>query len=501
VNPRFQWVGEIHGNNTATPTATLNLQSSATSASPTETGFYFNPNGTIHFAPGQTFPGTGITGAVSATSVNSTNGYDLNGKLFATGSFANSNAYLGFAGNTSSTGLDNTANGYKALLSNTTGTSNTASGSFALSSNTTGYYNTADGRSALTSNSTGYYNTASGYVALFSNDTGYFNTALGSFAGPDENSGALTNSTALGFSATVSQDNTLILGQTTVGSPGASYVNVGIGTATPRSTLEAVVQSPSGFGPVLTLTNSGGGEGAASALDFNTYLPSTAGTYNPAASIVAVDAGNYTDFILFESNQPNAPNQGLITTMQVSPRGDVYVTGTLTASAKNFQIDHPLDPTNKYLVHSSVESSEMMNIYSGNVVTDELGLATVKLPNWFEAENGDFRYQLTVIGQFAQAIIKDKIAKGQFGIMTNASHVEVSWQITAVRQDAYAKEHPLVVEQEKPARERGYTYKTPRISHYQPASAVSKKFPVPQPPAMPTVKAGHPPRGSNKASD
>ena len=47
----------------------------------------------------------------------------------------------------------------------------------------------------------------------------------------------------------------------------------------------------------------------------------------------------------------------------------------------------------------------MMNIYTGNVVTDELGLATVKLPDWFEAENTDFRYQLTVIGAFAQAIV------------------------------------------------------------------------------------------------
>jgi len=25
------------------------------------------------------------------------------------------------------------------------------------------------------------------------------------------------------------------------------------------------------------------------------------------------------------------------------------------------------------------------------------------LPDWFEAENTDFRYQLTVVGQFAQA--------------------------------------------------------------------------------------------------
>jgi len=132
------------------------------------------------------------------------------------------------------------------------------------------------------------------------------------------------------------------------------------------------------------------------------------------------------------------------------------VTDTLTAGLKDFKIDHPLDPANRYLVHSSVESSEMMNIYSGNVTTDELGLATIALPDWFEAENADFRYQLTTIGRDAHAWIAQKVHAGNFQIATNASSVEVSWQITAVRQDAFAKAHPLVVEQEKPAREKGF---------------------------------------------
>jgi hypothetical protein len=124
---------------------------------------------------------------------------------------------------------------------------------------------------------------------------------------------------------------------------------------------------------------------------------------------------------------------------------------------KDFKIDHPLDPANKYLVHTSVESSEMMNIYSGNVTTDELGAATVKLPDWFEAENADFRYQLTVVdGRFAQAVVSKEIANHQFTISTNATNVKVSWQVTAVRQDAYAKAHPLTVEEAKPELERGF---------------------------------------------
>jgi hypothetical protein len=137
--------------------------------------------------------------------------------------------------------------------------------------------------------------------------------------------------------------------------------------------------------------------------------------------------------------------------------GTVDVSADLNVSgSKNFKIDHPLDPANKYLVHSAVESSERMNIYTGNVTTDGQGDASVQLPDWFETLNTDFRYQLTVIGQFAQAIVARKIANNQFGIRTSAPNVEVSWQVTGVRQDAYAKAHPLVVEQEKETRLRGF---------------------------------------------
>ena len=136
--------------------------------------------------------------------------------------------------------------------------------------------------------------------------------------------------------------------------------------------------------------------------------------------------------------------------------GDVIVNGAISAGTKDFKIDHPLDPASKYLVHASVESSEMMNIYTGNVTTNTQGLATVKLPEWFEALNTDFRYQLTVIGTFAQAIVASKIHDHQFTIKTNAPNVEVSWQVTGVRQDAFAKAHPLVVEEEKDPRSKGF---------------------------------------------
>jgi len=60
--------------------------------------------------------------------------------------------------------------------------------------------------------------------------------------------------------------------------------------------------------------------------------------------------------------------------------GDTQVTGNLSKSGGSFQIDHPLDPANRYLYHSFVESPDMKNIYDGNVTTDTSGHATVTLP-------------------------------------------------------------------------------------------------------------------------
>jgi hypothetical protein len=135
--------------------------------------------------------------------------------------------------------------------------------------------------------------------------------------------------------------------------------------------------------------------------------------------------------------------------------GNVYVVGDVIESKGLIRIDHPLDPANKYLSHSSVTSTEMMNIYNGNVVTDATGFAKVSLPDYFEALNKDFRYQLTVIGQFAQAIVSKKIQNNRFMIRTDKPNVEVSWQVTGVRQDPYAKAHPIEVEKIKPEGEHG----------------------------------------------
>jgi hypothetical protein len=135
--------------------------------------------------------------------------------------------------------------------------------------------------------------------------------------------------------------------------------------------------------------------------------------------------------------------------------GDVDVDGNLSKAGGSFKIDHPLDPANKYLYHSFVESPDMMNIYNGNATTDEQGSAVVKLPEWFETLNRDFRYQLTVMGQFAQAIVASKVANHQFTIKTDKPNVEVSWQVTGIRQDAWANAHRIPLEVAKAPADRG----------------------------------------------
>src|SRR5262249_54734723 len=84
------------------------------------------------------------------------------------------------------------------------------------------------------------------------------------------------------------------------------------------------------------------------------------------------------------------------------------------------------------------------------------GYASVGLPDWFEALNRDFRYQLTVVGTFAQAIVARKIKGNRFVINTSAPNVEVSWQVTGVRSDRSTRKFPLDVEEAKTERERGY---------------------------------------------
>ncbi len=136
--------------------------------------------------------------------------------------------------------------------------------------------------------------------------------------------------------------------------------------------------------------------------------------------------------------------------------GNASVTGTLSKGGGSFRIDHPVDPEGKYLYHSFVESPDMMNVYNGTVVLNRKGKATVELPDWFEALNSDFRYQLTAIGKPAPKLhVSAEIENGTFAIAGGKSGQRISWQVTGVRHDAWANAYRIPVEVDKPQEDLG----------------------------------------------
>jgi hypothetical protein len=157
--------------------------------------------------------------------------------------------------------------------------------------------------------------------------------------------------------------------------------------------------------------------------------------------------------------------------------GNVTISGNLQKAGGSFRIDHPLDPANKYLSHSFVESPDMKNVYDGMVTLDDRGEAVIELPDWFGALNKDFRYQLTAIGApLPNLHISEEISDGattttnysrtrsnknknnnsRFKIAGGTSGMKVSWQVTGIRKDPWANAHRISVEEDKPAKERGY---------------------------------------------
>jgi hypothetical protein len=129
---------------------------------------------------------------------------------------------------------------------------------------------------------------------------------------------------------------------------------------------------------------------------------------------------------------------------------------TVVNGGKDFTIDHPLDPQNKYFVHTCIESSERKNVYDGVVRLDKDGATWVELPEWFEALNGDFRYQLTAIGGAAPNMhVAEEISESRFKIAGGDEGMKVCWQVTGSRKDPWAAANPFTVERDKREEERG----------------------------------------------
>lgn len=136
-------------------------------------------------------------------------------------------------------------------------------------------------------------------------------------------------------------------------------------------------------------------------------------------------------------------------------RDDLFAEGHFFCPDKFFRIDHPLDPANKFLVHATVESPDRTTLYAGSVVLDARGELSVQLPDWFEALNSNFHYQLTCVGGYAPVYVAEEIRANRFRIAGGHAGLKVCWQITGVRHDAAARAHPVSVEVDKHATQRG----------------------------------------------
>jgi hypothetical protein len=162
------------------------------------------------------------------------------------------NSFFGkLAGYSNTTGSDNAFFGFGAGLSNTTGGSNAFFGNFAGDRNTTANSNAFFGFSTGYSNTTGSDNAFFGFNVGFNNTTGTGNTFVGHSAGlsnTTENNNTLlgssangaagiTNATAIGTNASVTQSNSLVLGSINGVNSATADVNVGIGTSAPKAKL------------------------------------------------------------------------------------------------------------------------------------------------------------------------------------------------------------------------------------------------------------------------
>ena len=405
VAQTFQLQAEPAKNNTTTASGTLNLLYGSGTVPPTETGFKIDNKGLITFATGQTFPGTG-TGTVKSVGLSAPSS-----DFTVTGSPVTSTGTLGLNWKVPPT----SANVANAIVKRD------VFGGFA-----------AGAISATVS---------SGTALSATGDNGVF--------------GSSTNSSGNGVYGS-NLNHTGVYGDGVVGVWGHSSTNVGVfgasfGTDAFSDGVQGVTTSGSASG-VLGVNNAGG-VGVYGAGGTGVYATSASGQAlaaitkptTTADTLVAINNGGGFPFFA----------GGTVGGVYIDAAGDLVATGSINGSVKNFRIDHPLDPANKYLSHASVESSEMMNIYTGNVTTDAQGNAVVRLPDWFETLNRDFRYQLTSVGQFSQAIISREIANRQFSIQTDKPNVKVSWQVTGIRQDAWANAHPISVEQLKLESERG----------------------------------------------
>jgi hypothetical protein len=439
---------DVSGNASIRDTLTLFPKSTDPTLAVNGTSFRIASTGKVNFVSGQTFPGTGtITGVTTATSsglqgggTTGTLGLSLL-KSCATGqtlawsgsAWACKTISGGGGGTVTSVGLSAPSSDF------------TVAGSPITNSGTLGLNWTVAPTSANTAN------------AIVKRD------ANGSFSANSITSNSITSTGTIVAGTLGVNGNAVVAGIMGIGTNFAqAELNLNAGGTASADTLLIGNNTSKG----LQMRDNGNGVdlesiGVPLYVNFVTQQPAY---INPNGGPVFVDIGGVPG----GGGPAYALNVGAIVSNGSFDSAlfgnDVLVLGNFDSTgSKNFRIDHPLDPTNKYLLHAAIESSEVLNQYSGKVVLDNKGEARVKFPAWFGAINEDFRYQLTAIGAPGPNLyVAEEIKDNSFVIAGGQPGMKVSWQVTARRNDAYMRAHPFVVERDKSERERG-RYSNPEL--------------------------------------
>ena len=193
----------------------------------------------------------------------------------------------------------------------------------------------------------------------------------------------------------------------------------------------------------------------------------------------------------------------------VGPYGGFFQGALGASGTKSFRIDHPDDPTNKYLLHFSSESPEVINFYRGTIALDSEGEAVVELPGYFAKINKDPSYTLTAVGaampnlhiavEIDAAALKagekagpnDPAPKCYFRIAGGVAGAKVSWRVEAVRNDLWSRTKGAAVEVEKQGLEKG-TYQHPDLYGQPTEKGIFYRQPTGRPASPPIPPGGDP---------
>lgn len=255
---------------------------------------------------------------------------------------------------------------------------------------------------------------------------------------------------------------------------------VGIGISTPDDTMlhtftnsravSATVESNTSGGTALsvlatgTLATVGGSFSSDSTTGTAVYAIANANT-GVTYGVSAFTDSNAANAVAVRGEcLRNGANFGVYGSALGASGWGVFANGRLGSSGtKSFMIDHPLDPENKYLIHYSAESPDVLNIYTGVADLDGNGEVWITLPDYFAAINIEPRYMLTSVGAPAPMLhIAEEIVGNRFRIAGGAPNAKVSWEVKAKRNDPYVQQFGAPVVREKGEGERG-TYLMPRL--------------------------------------